>query len=45
MGIFTSAFMRNELQVIQFIPLLLVPRLLPGGLFFAAALSLRQERM
>jgi ABC-2 type transport system permease protein len=34
MGIFVSAFARNELQVIQFIPLLLVPQVLLGGLFF-----------
>jgi ABC-2 type transport system permease protein len=34
LGIFTSAFARNELQVIQFIPLLLVPQVLLGGLFF-----------
>ncbi|MGH2515270.1 MAG: ABC transporter permease [Ktedonobacterales bacterium] len=34
MGIFASAFARNELQVIQLIPLLLVPQVLLGGLFF-----------
>ncbi len=34
MGIFASAFARNELQVIQFIPLLIVPQILMGGLFF-----------
>jgi ABC-2 type transport system permease protein len=34
MGIFASAFARNELQVIQFIPLLIVPQVLLGGLFF-----------
>jgi ABC-2 type transport system permease protein len=34
MGIFASAFARNELQVIQFIPLLIVPQALLGGLFF-----------
>jgi ABC-2 type transport system permease protein len=34
LGIFASAFARNELQVIQFIPLLLVPQVLLGGLFF-----------
>jgi ABC-2 type transport system permease protein len=34
MGIFASAFARNELQVIQFIPILLVPQVLLGGLFF-----------
>ncbi|MGZ3598821.1 MAG: ABC transporter permease [Ktedonobacterales bacterium] len=37
MGIFVSAFARNELQVIQFIPLLLVPQVLLGGLFFPVA--------
>lgn len=37
MGIFVSAFARNELQVIQFIPLLLVPQALLGGLFFPVA--------
>ncbi len=35
LGIFASAFARNELQVVQFIPLLLVPQILLGGLFFA----------
>jgi ABC-2 type transport system permease protein len=34
MGIFVSAFARNELQVVQFIPLLLVPQALLGGLFW-----------
>jgi ABC-2 type transport system permease protein len=34
MGIFASAFARNELQVMQFIPLLIVPQALLGGLFF-----------
>jgi ABC-2 type transport system permease protein len=34
MGIFVSAFARNELQVVQFIPLLIVPQILLGGLFF-----------
>lgn len=34
MGIFASAFARTELQVIQFIPLLIVPQALLGGLFF-----------
>jgi ABC-2 type transport system permease protein len=37
MGIFASAFARNELQVIQFIPILLVPQILLGGLFFPVA--------
>jgi ABC-2 type transport system permease protein len=34
LGIFASAFARNELQVIQFIPILIVPQALLGGLFF-----------
>jgi ABC-2 type transport system permease protein len=34
LGIFISAFARNELQVVQFIPLLLVPQALLAGLFF-----------
>ena len=34
MGIFASAYARNELQVVQFIPLLIVPQILLGGLFF-----------
>ncbi len=34
LGIFASAFARNELQVVQFIPLLIVPQTLLGGLFF-----------
>jgi ABC-2 type transport system permease protein len=37
LGIFASAFARNELQVIQFIPLLIVPQALLGGLFFPVA--------
>ncbi len=37
MGIFASAFARNELQVIQFIPLLIVPQTLLGGLFFGVS--------
>lgn len=37
LGIFVSAFARNELQVIQFIPLLLLPQALLGGLFFPVA--------
>ncbi|HEX6798400.1 MAG TPA: ABC transporter permease [Ktedonobacterales bacterium] len=37
MGIFASAFARNELQAIQFVPLLLVPQVLLGGLFFSVA--------
>lgn len=35
LGIFCSAFARNEFQVVQFIPLLIVPQALLGGLFFA----------
>lgn len=35
LGIFISAFARNELQVIQFIPLVFVPQVLLGGLFFS----------
>jgi ABC-2 type transport system permease protein len=34
LGIFVSAFARNELQVVQFIPLVFVPQALLGGLFF-----------
>lgn len=34
LGIFISAFARNELQIIQFIPLVIVPQVLLGGLFF-----------
>ena len=37
MGIFASAFARNELQAVQFVPLLLVPQVLLGGLFFPVA--------
>jgi ABC-2 type transport system permease protein len=37
LGIFVSAFSRNELQVIQFIPLLLLPQALLGGLFWPVA--------
>jgi ABC-2 type transport system permease protein len=37
MGIFASAFARNEFQVIQFVPLLIVPQALLGGLFFAVS--------
>lgn len=37
MGIFASAYARNEFQVIQFVPLLLVPQALLGGLFFAVS--------
>src|SRR5579875_451930 len=34
MGIFASSFARNELQVVQFIPLLLAPQILLAGIFF-----------
>ncbi len=34
LGIFVSAFARNELQIVQFIPLVIVPQVLLGGLFF-----------
>lgn len=34
LGIFISAFARNELQIVQFIPLVIVPQALLGGLFF-----------
>ncbi len=35
LGIFLSTFARNELQVIQFIPLVLVPQALLGGIFWS----------
>jgi ABC-2 type transport system permease protein len=35
LGIAVSAFARNEFEIAQFIPLLIVPQLLLGGLFFA----------
>lgn len=34
LGIFISAFARNELQIVQFIPIVIVPQILLGGLFF-----------
>jgi ABC-2 type transport system permease protein len=34
LGIFTSAFARNETEIGQFIPLFIVPQMLLGGLFF-----------
>ncbi len=37
LGIFLSTFARNELQVIQFIPLVLVPQALLGGLFWSVS--------
>jgi len=35
MGILASAFARNEFQVIQFIPILIIPQILLGGTFWA----------
>lgn len=35
MGILASAFARTEFQVIQFIPLVIIPQVLLGGTFFA----------
>ena len=35
MGILASAFARNEFQVIQFIPLVIIPQVLLAGTFFA----------
>jgi ABC-2 type transport system permease protein len=35
MGILASAFARNEFQVIQFIPLVIIPQVLLGGTFWA----------
>ncbi len=35
MGILASAFARNEFQVVQFIPLLIIPQALLSGLFWA----------
>jgi ABC-2 type transport system permease protein len=37
LGIFLSTFARTELQVIQFIPLVIVPQGLLGGLLFPVA--------
>lgn len=37
LGIFASAFARTELQVVQFIPLALVPQILLAGIFFPVA--------
>ncbi|HEY7349202.1 MAG TPA: ABC transporter permease [Ktedonobacterales bacterium] len=37
LGIFLSTYARNELQVIQFIPLVLVPQALLGGLFWSVS--------
>lgn len=35
LGIVASAFARNEFQVVQFIPLLIIPQVLLGGTFWA----------
>jgi ABC-2 type transport system permease protein len=35
LGIFLSTFARNELQVVQFIPLIIVPQALMSGIFWA----------
>ncbi|UCF62565.1 MAG: ABC transporter permease [Anaerolineaceae bacterium] len=35
MGILASAFARNEFQVIQFVPLVIIPQVLLGGTFWA----------
>jgi len=35
LGILASAFARNEFQVVQFIPLLIIPQVLLGGTFWA----------
>ena len=37
MGILASAFARNEFQVLQFIPLVIIPQALLGGTFWAVA--------
>jgi len=37
MGILASAFARTEFQVLQFIPLLILPQVLLGGTFWAVA--------
>ncbi len=37
LGIFLSTYARNELQVIQFIPLVLVPQALLGGIFWSVS--------
>ena len=36
LGILASAFARNEFQVVQFIPLVIIPQALLGGTFWAA---------
>ena len=35
LGMLASAFARNEFQVVQFIPLLIIPQVLLGGTFWA----------
>ncbi|HEY45073.1 MAG TPA: ABC-2 transporter permease [Anaerolineae bacterium] len=37
LGILASAFARNEFQVVQFIPLLIIPQILLGGTFWAVS--------
>lgn len=37
MGILASAFARNEFQVVQFIPIVIIPQVLLGGSFWAVA--------
>ncbi len=37
LGIFLSTYARNELQVVQFIPLVLVPQALLGGIFWSVS--------
>jgi ABC-2 type transport system permease protein len=37
MGILASAFARNEFQVVQFIPILIIPQILLGGTFWAVS--------
>ena len=37
LGILASAFARNEFQVVQFIPLLIIPQVLLGGTFWAVS--------
>ncbi|HEY69554.1 MAG TPA: ABC-2 transporter permease [Anaerolineae bacterium] len=37
MGILASAFARNEFQVVQFVPILIIPQILLGGSFWAVS--------
>jgi len=37
LGILASAFARNEFQVVQFIPIVIIPQILLGGTFWAVA--------